>query len=132
MANTITKTTLLDGPRNLVQLINIAGEAAGTDETNTVLVSRAAFSSTDGSEFVVERIEGLLTGFSAALSFDATADLVFARLPDGDWFSHNWQQFGGVSSNKAGAGANGDILITTTGLTVAADVATFIIHLTKK
>lgn len=131
MANTITKTTLLDGPRNLVQLINIAGEAAGTDETNTVLVDRSAFVPTDGTELVVERIEGLLTGFSAALSFEATADLVFARLPDGDWFSHCWEEWGGVSSNKAGAGANGDILLSTTGLTAAADVATFILHMRK-
>lgn len=132
MANTITKTTLLDGPRNLVQLINIAGEAAGVDETNTVLVDRSTFAPADGLELSVERIEGLLTGFTAALSFDATADLVFARLPDGDWFDYDWTSWGGISSNKAGAGAIGDILITTTGLTLAADVATFILHMRKQ
>ena len=131
MANTITKTTLLDGPRNLVQLINIAGEAAGTDETNTVLVDRSTFSAVDGQRFSVVKIEGLLTGFTAALSFEATADLVFVRLPDGDWFSHDWSEIGGISSDLAGAGAIGDILLTTTGLTLAADVATFIIHLRK-
>lgn len=131
MANTITKTTLLDGPKNLVQLINIAGEAAGSEETNTVLVDRSAFSSVDGQRFSVVKIEGLLTGFSAALSFEATADLVFVRLPDGDWFCHDWDEFGGISSDKAGAGANGDILLTTSGLTAAADVGTFIIHLRK-
>jgi hypothetical protein len=131
MANTITKTTLLDGPRNLVQLINIAGEAAGTDETNTVLVDRSTFSAVEGQRFSVVKIEGLLTGFSAALSFDATADLVFVRLPDGDWFSHDWSEFGGISSDLAGAGAIGDILLSTTGLTVAADVATFIMHMRK-
>ncbi len=132
MANTITATTLVDGERNLVQLINIAGEAAGSDETNTLLVDRSAFSPTDGTEVVVEKIEGLVSGFNASLSFDATADLTFVRLPDGEWFCHDWNCIGGVSSNKAGAGANGDILLTTSGLTVAADVGTFIIHMRKK
>ena len=129
MANTITKTTLLDGPRHLVQLINISGDASG-DETNTVLVDRSAFAPTDGTELVVEKVEGLLSGFTAALSFDATADLTFVRLPDGDWFRHDWCDIGGVSSNKAGAGANGDILLTTSGL--ASESGTFILHMRKQ
>jgi hypothetical protein len=129
MANTITATTLLDGSRNLVQLINIVGDGSG-EEANTVLVDRSAFSAIEGQRFSVMKIEGLLTGFSAALSFEATADLVFVRLPDGDWFSHDWSEFGGVSSDKAGAGAIGDILLSTTSLG-AGDAATFIIHLVK-
>ncbi len=129
MANTITKTTLVDGPQNLVQLINIAGDGSG-EEANTILVDRSTFSAVDGQRFSVMKIEGLLTGFTAALSFDATADLVFVRLPDGDWFCHDWTQFGGISSDKAGAGANGDILLSTTGLG-AGEVATFLIWLKK-
>jgi hypothetical protein len=128
MANTITKTTLLDGANNLVQLINILGDASG-DETNTLLVDRSAFSAADGQRFSVLKIEGLLSGFTAALSFDATADLVFVRLPDADWFCHDWRDIGGISSDKAGAGANGDILISTTGL--GAESGTFILHLRK-
>lgn len=131
MANTITKTTLVDGPRNLVRLINILGDASG-EETNNVLIDRSDFAPTDGTELVVTKIEGLLTGFSAALSFEATADLVFCRLPDGDWFCHDWTAIGGISSNKAGAGANGDILLSTTGLAAGADVATFILHMRKQ
>lgn len=131
MANTITKTTLLDGPRNLVQIINIVGDESG-EESNTVLVDRSTFEPVAGTELVVTKIEGLVSGFTAALSFDATADLVFVRLPDADWFCHDWKDIGGVSSNKAGAGANGDILLTTTGLaTGAGDRATFILHMRK-
>lgn len=129
MANTITATTLHDGPRNLVQLINIVGDGSG-EETNTVLVDRSAFAPTDGTEIVVERIEGLVTAFTIALSFDATTDLIFARLPDGDLFCHDWRDFGGVSSNKAGAGANGDILLTTSSLG-SGDSATFLLAMRK-
>lgn len=131
MAHTVTKTTLEEGARNLIQLINIAGDGASGDLSNTVLVDRSAFVPADGTEMVVEKIEGLLTGFTAALSFDATTDLVFLRLPDGDWFCHDWKPIGGVSSNKAGAGAIGDILITTSGLSATTDVATFVLHMRK-
>lgn len=128
MPNTITKTTLHDGPRNLVQLINIVGDGSG-EETNLLLVDRSAFVPTDGTELVVEKIEGQLNAFTAALIFDASTDLVFARLP-ADWFCYDWEKIGGVSSNKAGTGANGDILITTSSLGNG-DTATFYLHMRK-
>lgn len=131
MANTITRTTLVNGPRNLVQLINIAGEGSGSDEAGSVLVDRSAFAPA-GTKLTVEKIEGLLSGFAAALKFDATTDLTFVRLPDGEWFCHDWCAIGGISSGHAGAGANGDILLTTSGLTVAADVGTFVLHMRKE
>lgn len=129
MPNTITRTTLHDGPRNLVQLINIVGDGSG-EENGTVLVDRSAFAPTDGTELVVEKIEGLLTGFTAVLRFDATTDLIFVRLPDGDWFCHDWERIGGISSNKAGTGANGDIQIVTSSLGNG-DAATFVLHMRK-
>lgn len=130
MANTITATTLVNGERNIVVLVNLASDGSTGDVSNGVLIDRSAYG--DGTETVVTKIEGLASGFTAALSFDATADLTFVRLPDGDWFEHEWECFGGVSSNKAGAGANGDILLTTTGFTATSDVATFIIHMRKQ
>lgn len=130
MANLITVTTLLDGPRNTVVLVNIDGDASG-NETNTVLIDRSDYGG-DDLETVVTRIEGKLSGFSAVLSFDATTDLPFAHLPDDD-FCYDWRDAGGISSNKAGAGANGDILLTTAGLDAGAtDAATFTIYMTKQ
>lgn len=128
MSNTITKTTLHDGARNLIQLINILGDGSG-DETNAVLVDRSAFTPTDGTELVVEGIEGVLNAFTAALSFDASTDLVFARLA-AESFALDWTKFGGVSSNKAGAGAIGDILLTTASLG-SGDSGTFILRMRK-
>lgn len=129
MPNTITKTTIIDGARNLVVLVNIVGDGSG-EETNTSLVDRSAFAPTDGTETVVEKVEGLASGFVATLSFDATTDLVFVRMPDGDEVQHDWCCFGGVSSNKAGAGATGDILLTTSSLGNG-DTATFYLHMRK-
>lgn len=128
MSNTITKTTLESGPRNLVQLINILGDGSG-EETNTVLVDRSTFSPVS-TKLAVEKIEGLASGFVGTLSFDATTDLVFARLPDGDWFCHDWRCFGGISASAAGTGYVGDILLSTSGLG-SGDVATFVMHMRK-
>ena len=130
MANTISTTTLINGERNLVVLVNLASDGDEGDETNTVLIDRSTFTPA-GTELVVEKVEGLCSGFVATLSFDATADLPFVRLPDGDWFCHDWTCIGGVSSNKAGAGGTGDILLSTSGFSAASDVATFIIHMRK-
>jgi hypothetical protein len=47
MANTITKTTILDGPRNFVLLLNISGDGSG-DETNTLIMDRSTFAVTTG------------------------------------------------------------------------------------
>lgn len=128
MANTITKTVLADGPRHLVVLVNISGDSSG-DETNTLLIDRSAYAVTTDTKTVVEKIEGLLSGFSATLSFDATTDLIFAALPDGQPVCYDWTDIGGVSSTKAGTGAVGDILLTTSGL--ATEKGTFTMWMRK-
>lgn len=128
MANTITKTTVVDGPKHLIVLVNIAGDNSG-DETGAILVDRSAFAPTDGTELTVTKVHGYLAGFTANLRFDATADLVFARLPDADYFCYDWSNFGGIGSGLSGAGVNGDILIATTGL--ASEFGTFVIEMRK-
>ncbi|HDA7291300.1 TPA: hypothetical protein O5T71_002607, partial [Staphylococcus aureus] len=67
MANTITKTTIIDGIRNLVIMLNISGDGSG-DETNTLIMDRSTFAPTDGTEIVIEKVAGNLNGFTAALS----------------------------------------------------------------
>lgn len=118
MANTITKTTLLNGSRNLVVLVNVLGDGSG-EETNLLLIDRSSYVNDNddaGTAVVVDKVEGNLGGFTATLSFDATADLPIAALPNGYPFCFKWAKAGGLNSSLAGAGANGDILLTTAGL----------------
>lgn len=129
MAATFTSTVLEDGPRNLILLVNIVGDGLG-ELTNALLVDRSTFVPTDGTKTRVDKIEGNLDGFSATLSFDATADLVFVALPAGNLFNYDWREEGGISSNKADAGANGDVLLTTLG-TGANERGTFTIWMRK-
>jgi len=115
MANTITKTTLEDGVRNLVVLVNISGDGSG-DESKTLLIDRSTYAPTDGLKLVVVELNGMLDGFTAKLEFDGTTDLQIAGMPNGQQFEFDWDEVGGIASSKAGAGYNGDILLTTTGL----------------
>jgi len=116
MANTITTTVINDGSKHLDVVVNILGDGSG-EETDTLLIDRSTYAPAGTKTSVVE-VYGNLGGFTAALSFDATADLVFARLPDGNPFKYQWfdDEPQGISSTKAGAGATGDILISTSGL----------------
>lgn len=129
MANTITKTTLNDGERNLVVLVNIVGDGSG-EESDTILIDRSAYADAAGLKLVVEKIEGLLSGFSAILEFNANTDLPIAQLPDGRDFHYDWRKTGGVASPKAGTGYDGDILITTSSLG-AGDRGTFTLFMRK-
>lgn len=130
MANTIVKTTLVDGAKNLVVLVNIAGDGSG-EENGTLLIDRSAYANTAGLKLVMRKIEGDLSGFTARLLFDATTDLEIAQLPDAHQFCYDWKKIGGLASPKAGAGYNGDVLISTLGLG-AGDRGTFTLEMWKK
>lgn len=129
MANTVTKTTLLDGKRNTAILVNIVGDGSG-EETATTIFDRSQFAPTDNLTINALTIDGRLQGFSAFLAFDATTDLPFAQLADGPQVFFHYPEIGGIPSSAAGAGANGNIVITTSGLGNG-DRGTFILHLIK-
>lgn len=129
MANTITKTTIEEGTRNLVVVVNILGDASG-DETATVLIDRSTYTVTTDLEMTIDRVFGLLTGFSARLLVDGTTDIVVCQMPDGQPFDYDWKAYGGFSSNKVASGKTGDILITTSGLG-SAEQGTFTLVMRK-
>lgn len=110
MANTINVETELDGERNLVLQIGITGDGTG-DETNTALVDISAFNADEAS---LVAVTGDLTGFSATLEWDATANEIAQQVPEG----HSFVDYGftGGNINRAGAGKTGDIDISTVGL----------------
>lgn len=119
MANTVTKQKVIDGDRNAVIHVWIAGEAAGSDETDTVIVDVSDLSGSP-SEVSLQKVHASLSGFTALLEWDATTDVPFFQLPDGSEVNADFCGFGGLQNN-AGTGVTGDITITTTGLDAATD-----------
>jgi len=130
MANTITKQTILDGSKYLLVHVYIKGEAAGADETNTVLIDASTYTPAFANESI-EVVHANLQGFEATLSWDATVNVPFFHIPQ---YEVHYSEQEGVSAipNNAGAGKTGDILITTNGLTAATDEGTITLKIKKK
>lgn len=130
MANTITKQTIIDGSKNLVVKIHISGDGSG-EETDTVLIDASSYSPAFIDANLIG-VHGALSGFSANLQWDATANVPLINLPDYEYNLDGKQigWFGGIP-NDSGAGKTGDILITTSGLG-AGDIGTIILELKKK
>lgn len=129
MANTIDVDITLDGERNVIAVINITGEAAGSDESGTTVIDMSTLSGSPDN-LRIDRVEANLSGFDAVLLFDATTDDQAVAIPDGDSVM-DFKRMGG-RINPKGTGYNGDILLTTNGLTVAADRGTIKLEMTKR
>lgn len=129
MANTFTTQTLVDGERNAIIHAYMASDGVAGELTDQVLVDVSALSGAP-STVKVRKITCNLTGFSAVLEFDATADVTFATLPDGSDAEFDYSQFGGIQNN-AGAGVTGDITISTTGFSASGDVGHITIWVQK-
>jgi len=114
MANTVTLTTLFDGSKIFVGKVDIAGDGVSGDETATVIVN----ASTASPAFVASNIQKIwssLSGFSATLLWDATANVVAYNLPQDVAEDIDFEEIGGLT-NQGGAGVTGNILVTTSGL----------------
>ncbi len=127
MANLITKTTMIDGSRNLVVKIHINGDGTG-EETDTLLIDASTYSPAF-TESKLMKMTSNIVGFSAELNWDATVNTicVIARAGDSEF---DFSTIGGIS-NDSGAGRTGDLLITTVGLG-AADHGILILEFKKK
>ena len=112
MANTITKQTIIDGPRRLIVKIDILGDGSG-DEAATTLIDASTYTPVF-TDCKLITLWSDLSGFTARLLWDATTDVVATSVSDtGD--DLDFSEFGGIPNN-AGTGKTGDINITTYGL----------------
>lgn len=127
MVNTITPQTIVDGERNVVSKIHIAGDGSG-EETATQLLDVSAFTGTPATVKIV-RLGGYLSGFSVELLWDATANVTITNIPADDEFEIDAVPYGGLINN-AGTGITGDILFTTVGLGLG-DKGTIILEMKK-
>jgi hypothetical protein len=137
MANSITKRILYQetNSKRVVLQVTIKGDGSG-EETNTVLFDPAVDASPvmpAAAGLTIDEICGNIQLFDILLAFKGTTNtpiFLINRAP-GDSFL-DFRQFGGIKDNT-GAGATGQIIMTTTGLTAAstAGQATFIIAFRK-
>ena len=130
MANTVTKRTLIDGPKHAIIHVYLKSDGAAGELTDEVIVDASTLSPVP-TKCTIEEIWYSFAGFDGMLEFDATTDtpawkLVAAQAPSYFCF----QPFGGIKDNT-GAGSTGDILLTTAGFTAATDEGTLVIKVRK-
>jgi hypothetical protein len=113
MANTVTKTILHDGPRNVIARIYIVGDGSG-EESDTILIDASALYNAPLS-LKVNRVFGRSDGATAVLEHDGSTDAPICSLPNGDDFDYDWRGANGIPSSIATA-PTGDITITTASL----------------
>src|SRR5258708_5900067 len=127
MVNTVTQTTLLCSgkDKNIIRRIKITSD--GSEETNTVVYSNAAFCATPSKGTLME-IWALGADSIARLSWDQTTDVIACSVNPGSNKHICFRPFGGLP-NPNGTGATGDLLLSTANLD-AGDEVTLILWIT--
>lgn len=134
MANTVTVTKIMEGPRHAVFHIYLKSDGVAGELTDQTLIDPTADLSPAGTasaSLTVEKIWYSNVGFDSILEFDATADTPIWKIPAvSDSNKIDFKEVGGLK-DRSGAGATGKITITTSGFTAATDEGTMIIRIRK-
>lgn len=124
MADAVTNQTLLDGPKNLV--VKLTNLSDGTGEAAVLKVDVSTYAGAP-AKVRIKKIHYSVAGMVATLLWDATTDVRIVDLQGDGWM--DCSSFGGLWNNS-GAGITGDILLTTTGHSLA-DSYTIILEMIK-
>lgn len=123
MADTVTTQVLNNGERNLI--IKLTNDSDGTGETGVTKVDVSAYNADLVS---LLKVEYDIRGMGVALKWDADTDEDIVLLSEGQGCL-DFTMSGGVKNDATGA--NGDILLTTTGQSPG-DSYSITLHLKKK
>jgi hypothetical protein len=125
MANTVNLRTIVDGTKYVVVHGYIASDGATGELSDQVVIDASALTPAP-TKMTIEKVYGHISGFIGTLEFDATADVPFMSLPDGESFNFDMVAEGGLKDNS-GDGSTGDIVLTTSGFTASGDAGWFVI-----
>lgn len=127
MANTVTKTSLVDGEVVGVIHVYIASDGTSGDLSDEVILDASTLNGATAIKQIVS-VESQLTGFSAIVEFDQTTDSPAVTLPSGEYKT---SFLGTPVVNPEGSGTTGDVVLTTSGMTASGDVGHIVIKYRK-
>ena|SRR3990167_4931323 len=127
MANTVTRQTIVDGPRWLVVKIHINSD--GTEETGLELITAADYDPPFVKSALMALDYSMTGGFHAKLMWQGTPNKDIVALSPDTSINKNWEEIGGLVNDALGA--TGDILLETTGI-ANTDEITLILHIAKR
>lgn len=114
MAASYTKQLIADGARNYIIKLSIVSDVAA-ELTSQLAVNTTGDLLNDGRYGKLLKVDAALSGFSATLFWDATADVRAAEITADSEVHLDFRCIGGLPNN-AGAGKTGDMLFSTNGL----------------
>ena len=117
MADAVTATTVIDGPKSAV--IYCTSTSDGTGETAGTKVDVSELSSLqDGTACTGVRIQKIVfsnVGMGVKLLWDASTDVIAAQLPADYSDTLDYSDISGLPNVAASGGKTGDIQLTTVG-----------------
>tara|TARA_R110002020_G_scaffold176527_1_gene368800 strand:- start:145 stop:552 length:408 start_codon:yes stop_codon:yes gene_type:complete len=133
MADVVTSTTILDGPRQAIMSFTYQFVDDGNESAVKKVDVSGLETSVDGDTCTGVRIAEIwysTVGMTVEILSDASADIFITHLPS-DFTDHvDMSAFGGLSS-KLGTSPNGDILFTTTGAGTVGDSYNVVLRMIK-
>lgn len=134
MANTVTITKLLDGPRNAAFHIYLKSDGSSGELSSQVLIDPTTSVSPAlpaGATFTITEIWYSNVGFDSLLSWDASSSTAAWKIPAASDSNHiSFDNIGGIK-DRSGSGATGKLVISTNGFTEATKEGTMIIKVRK-
>ncbi len=131
MANTITVTKIVDGPRNLALHVYLKSDGASGDLVDEVIIDPIALGLTKDARLTIQSIESALSGFTGLLEFDTgLVDDKMVWVLSEHIGSSSFGLIGGLR-DRSGVDGTGRLQLTTTGFTDVGDQGSIVITLTK-
>ena len=117
MADAVTATTIIDGPKSAV--IYCTNTSEGTGESAVVKVDVSELSGlqdgTSCSKVRIEKVVFSTVGMGVKLLWDATTDVIAVELPADYSDTLDYSDISGLPNVAASGGNTGDIQLTTVG-----------------
>ena len=133
MANTVTVTKLLDGPRNVIHHVYIKSDGTSGDLDSVVIVDPVVLGMTGEAVFTLDDVTWGFNGFSASLMFDVFPgdDTLIWVLPVNAGNYVDFKKYGGLRDRSNSLDGTGKLLLSTTGLQDVGDEGSLVIKLRK-
>lgn len=133
MANTVTITTLVDGPRNAVFHVYMESDGVSGELVDLVIADPTTLYPTGKARpsFTIEEVWHSFAGFDAKLEFDSVSDTPVWVLSQQTGNIQCFNKFGGLKDRSNALDGSGKLLLTTSGFTAAGDMGSLVVQVRK-
>ena len=131
MPNTVIKTKLLDGPRQVIYHIYIKSDGKSGEVINYPVIDPAEYN-LKGPSFAIESVTWGFNGFTGKFKFDYLADGTLVWVLPSSAANHvDFEPYGALTDRSSKLDGSGKILFSTIGMGDWGDEGSFVIKIRK-